>query len=128
MEMAEQIAQILGDENAMNKIKQLADGLSTNDISGLAGMLGGAASGQQASGSEIGSLVPLMLSAVGGGGGGKSGSDPNVELIRALKPFLSPKRKKRANQAVKIMKLLEMLPLLQQSGMLSNLMGGGDDD
>ncbi|MEG0542170.1 MAG: hypothetical protein RR528_07565, partial [Angelakisella sp.] len=54
--------------------------------------------------------------------------DPNVELLRALRPFLSKKRKKRVNEAVKLMKMKDMLPLLQQSGILSGFLGGDEDE
>lgn len=113
MEMAERISQLLSDENAMSQIQQLAQGLDMSSIGGLMGMLSGG--GESA----------------GGCGGGQpqcSQEDPNVELLRALRPFLSTKRRKRANEAVKIMKMLALLPMLQESGLLNNLMGGGEDE
>ena len=44
------------------------------------------------------------------------------ELIRALKPLLSEKRRKRADSAVQMLKLFEILPLMGQ------LMGGDKDE
>ncbi len=46
--------------------------------------------------------------------------DHRSELIRALKPLLSDKRRKRADEAMQMLKLFEMLPLLTE------MMGGND--
>ena len=45
-------------------------------------------------------------------------TDSRTRLIEALKPLLSEKRRKKADEAMQLMKLLEIMP------MLSNLMGG----
>lgn len=45
-------------------------------------------------------------------------SDDRTRLIEALKPLLSEKRRKRADEAMQMMKLFEILPAL------SGLMGG----
>ncbi|MDR0531464.1 MAG: hypothetical protein LBG83_05305 [Oscillospiraceae bacterium] len=39
--------------------------------------------------------------------------DPRTDLIMALKPHLSRRRQHRAEQAVQMMKMLELLPALQ---------------
>ena len=44
--------------------------------------------------------------------------DDRTKLIEALKPLLSEKRRKKADEAMQILKLLDILPTL------SNLMGG----
>ena len=41
--------------------------------------------------------------------------DPRTDLILALKPHLSPRRRQRAEQAVQMMKMLELLPALQEA-------------
>lgn len=42
--------------------------------------------------------------------------DARSDLINALKPLLSEKRRKRADEAAQMIKLLELLPLLQGEG------------
>lgn len=42
-----------------------------------------------------------------------NGRDPRTDLILALKPHLSRRRQHRAEQAVQMMKMLELLPALQ---------------
>ena len=49
------------------------------------------------------------------------GEDKNTALIKALKPHLKPERQKKADEAIRLMKLVEMLPLIQKSGLF-----GGD--
>lgn len=41
-------------------------------------------------------------------------SNKNVDLIMALKPHLSPESQNKADQALRILKLFEVLPLLRE--------------
>lgn len=41
-------------------------------------------------------------------------SNKNVDLIMALKPHLSPETQNKADQALRILKLFEVLPLLKE--------------
>ena len=50
--------------------------------------------------------------------------DKNTEFIRALKPLLKPKRQTKADEAIKMMKIFSMLPILQKSGMLGQILSG----
>lgn len=52
-------------------------------------------------------------------------SDKNTDLLRAIKPHLSEKRQKRVEEAVQLMGLLRLLPMLKESGILEKLLGGG---
>lgn len=47
-------------------------------------------------------------------------NDYRANLLIALKPLLSEKRQKRADEAIRIIRLLDMLPLLKESGLLSD--------
>lgn len=125
MDIAERLEQILGDEETFSQIQQMAAAL------GGGGQQGSPDTKKDKSGDIPPGLDPNLLGSLMGmlgGMPGGDGSDPGVELLRALKPFLSKRRRKRAAEAVKIIKLLEMIPLLQQSGMLGGLMGGSEDD
>lgn len=44
-----------------------------------------------------------------------NGRDSRTDLILALKPHLSRRRQHRAEQAVQMMKMLELLPTLQEA-------------
>ena len=50
--------------------------------------------------------------------------DENVELLKALRPFLSEKRQKKVDDAVKLMGLMRLLPYIKEGG-LSALAKGG---
>ena len=45
-------------------------------------------------------------------------------LLRALKPHLAEENRKKVDEAVRILMLLDLLPLIKESGLLGNLLGG----
>ena len=49
--------------------------------------------------------------------------DKNNDLIMALKPHLKPERQAKAENAIKIMRLITLLPLLKDSGLFGKLGG-----
>ena len=67
--------------------------------------------GLNLSSNEMAALMK-MLSAFKGGGA----SDDRVRLLMALKPHLSGERRKKADQAAKMLRLVPLLPLLKESG------------
>ena len=50
-------------------------------------------------------------------------SNPRVDFLRAIRPLLSEKRAKKVDDAIRIMQLIQVLPLLKESGLFSF---GGD--
>lgn len=52
--------------------------------------------------------------------------DRNVELLLALKPHFGEKRRKKVDDAIRVMQLIKVLPALRETGLFSNLFGGGD--
>lgn len=68
---------------------------------------------QQSASDMFSSIDPKMigkLTKIMGAMNGEPGK--RCKLIEALKPNLSPERQKRADQAIQILKLLEILPLI----------------
>ncbi len=51
--------------------------------------------------------------------------DQNIRLLESLRPFLEEERRKKADEAVKLLHLMRLAPLLQESGILGKLTGGG---
>ena len=45
--------------------------------------------------------------------------DKNTELLRALKPHFSEERAKKVDDAVRILQLIRLLPLVRESGLLN---------
>ena len=50
-------------------------------------------------------LMPLLQN---------KGDDERTRLIAALKPLLSPHRRKRADEAIQLMRLMDMLPMIEK--------------
>ena len=46
-----------------------------------------------------------------------SQSDPNIEFLRAMKPLLSERRARKIDDAIRVMQLIELLPLIKESGL-----------
>ena len=63
--------------------------------------------------------IAKLMKIMGSLGGRKN--DERTGLLLALKPHISEKRRERVDRAVKILKLLDLLPLLQDSGIFNFL-------
>lgn len=48
--------------------------------------------------------------------------DKNTQLLLALKPHLRPENRQKVDNAMKLMKILGMLPLLRECGFLDGLL------
>lgn len=49
--------------------------------------------------------------------------NPNIDLLRAMRPLLSPRRARKVDDAIRIMQLIQLLPALKESGLFAL---GGD--
>lgn len=105
------LGSILNDSSSMEKIKQLAAGLMQNEKPP-----------EKANDNPLGSImndaqsmsqILKVMSALN-----NSGTDRRSELLLALKPHLSPERAARVDRAVKILRLLSIAPLLNDSSIL----------
>ncbi len=50
--------------------------------------------------------------------------DQNTELLRALKPHFSEERAKKVDEAIRILQLIRLLPLVKDLGLFNRLKGG----
>lgn len=117
------------------------------DLSSLAGMLGGSGGG----GFDLSALSGLLGGGAGPGGENDSAAggfdlskidvgmimklqqmmssfnreDDNTRLLHALKPHLRKERQQKADEAIRLMQLMEMLPMLKESGLFGGDAGGG---
>lgn len=116
-------------------------GLDTAKLSSLLSSLGGAGGlnalsgllGGNGGGGGLGALSGLLG---GGGGGGLDGDtlqvvskilpllstfrqeDNNTRLLHALRPLLGPERQKKVDEAIKMLSMLRLLPVLRGQGIL----------
>ena len=105
------------------------------DFASLLGMLGGIGGGDredksppppQDQGNQGGGLGfdPALLSTLSRAMAALREPDKNIQLLKALRPYLEAERQKKVDEAVKILHLMKLAPLLQESGLLSGLLGG----
>lgn len=69
-------------------------------------------------GFDIGMLLQLqgLLSGI-------SGEDNSTKLLYALKPYLADERQSKVEKAVKILKIVKMIPAIRQTGLLEKFLG-----
>lgn len=112
-DLSEKLAGILNDPESMERVRKMAESILGEgakekeeapspefDISSLLGM------------EDIGRLMSILAKFR------SSGNDPKAQLLYALKPHLSPPRREKVDTAVKILKIIELLPLIGETGIL----------
>ncbi|MGI5959561.1 MAG: hypothetical protein ACOX60_09120 [Massiliimalia sp.] len=135
-EQLKNVAQMLGSSASAQDLPSASSSDSTQgglDLSSLAALLGGQENTSSASsdsshetdnpfsGIDINMLMQVqsMLSSM-------QEEDDNTRLLLALKPHFNPARQKKVDQAVKMLRLLSVLPMIQKSGLLGGLFGDGN--
>lgn len=119
-DLSAKLTQLLNDPDGMKQLQSMAQGLLGEgglDISALmpqeetksampdlSGMMGGISPDQ------INMMMKLMSAF------NRTKDDDRTRLLMALRPHLSDKRKERVDQAVKLLKLASVLPLISESG------------
>ncbi len=108
----EKLAQILNDPESMNRVREMAETLLSQeekkpkeepsfDIPDSAELM------------NIMSIVSKLNA---------KNDDSRTTLLSALKPHLSEPRREKVDTAIKILRLLELLPVLKESGVLGKLL------
>jgi hypothetical protein len=138
------LAGMLGGALGQNQSQQQA----APDLSGLAGILGNALgqaqpntqAGNADNGFDVSTLTNMLGGPPqGGGGGGAPAIDmnmilrlsqamssmqsnrQNVDFLLALKPRLNDTRAKKVDDAIRVMQIIQFLPLLKESGIFEGL-------
>lgn len=148
-DLSQQLNQILSDPQSMQQIQGMmsALGLGNNTSSGstspaappepdpsaLAGMLSalGGGSGSSAPApppqNPLGGVTPELLQTVTRLApllSQVNREDDSTRLLHALRPLLSEKRRKKLDEAIKILQMMRLMPLLKDSGLFSGLLSG----
>lgn len=119
------IRDLLQDPQSMAQIQNLAQSLGLNDQqpaqtntqNPLQALLPAAVSQTQNADPTLSMLMraaPLLSKA--------NEEDDASRLLAALRPLLSESRQKKLDNAGRILKLLHLLPLLRESGLLQNIL------
>ena len=105
----------------------MAEDKGMPDLGSLLPMLLGALEQDEAGGKgtgaeeQTGGIDPAMLSGLLSVAGTLTGDDESVQLLRALRPMLTPERQGRVDDAIRICRLAALLPILKESGLLGKL-------
>lgn len=119
------IRDLLQDPQSMAQIQSLAQSLGLNDTqptqsntqNPLQALLPAVSTPQQSTDPMLSVLMraaPLLAKA--------NEEDDAARLLTALRPLLSEPRQKKLDDAGRILKLLHLLPLLRESGLLQNIL------
>jgi hypothetical protein len=147
-DLASMITQLLNSEEGMQQLRSVASALGLSDqpagaagqaspdfgpaadgapppakggfgdLSSLFGSAGQSSSGAPPLDLNTAMLLGRAMSALGQ-------DDSNIQLLRALKPHFSDERAKKVDDAIRILQLIRLLPLLRDSGLLGFLKGEG---
>ncbi len=106
----DKLSKILNDPESMEKVRKMAENLLGEDEEPTAG--GGDDTGLDPA--ALAKIAGIMKKLRGGG-------DNRTALLLALRPLVSEARQKRVDTAVKLLRLIEILPGLQESGIFDFL-------
>ena len=101
---------ILNDPESMNKVRQMAQSLLGEEESEES--TNGSENQSIVNSADIGRIMGIL------GKIENKGTDNRTKLLLALKPHLTGKRREKVDSAIKLLKLIEALPLLKQAGIL----------
>lgn len=143
-DISSRISQILSDPQSMQQLQTIAQSLGLGapseptiqeapppspasggiDMNQLTALLSQFGLGQQAAVSSAPSIDMNSILQIQKAMQLFANGNKNVELLRSLRPLLSEKRQKKVDDAVRIMQLIQMLPMLKESGIFGALGGG----
>lgn len=107
----------------MDNIADILSNLSAQDIENLketaAALFSQGKQEENKSADLFGSLGAdaQMISKISGIMQAMNHEDSRCDLIRALKPLLKPERQHRADEAIRLLKIISMLPLLREQNL-----------
>ena len=107
-DLSEKLKGILNDPESMANLKNMADSLLSGDNGE-----GNENSGDMPPIENIGAIISIMSKL------NSDGDNDRTRLLNALKPYLSEKRQAKTDNAIKILRLLELWPLIKESGMFN---------
>ena len=104
------VSEVLSDPQAAEKIRQVAASLSQGkELPDLPVDAAESAAGEGASSSDVPGGIGKVLATLNGGG--KHGKE--IDLLRAVKPYLRDSRAERVDGVIRAIRMLDMLSGLQ---------------
>lgn len=111
-DLSQKLADILEDPQSLERVRQMAESFLGNNSP--------KEETSEKSSEEFGDMPPFedlqaIINIISHLNSQKD--DKRTQLLNALKPYLSDQRKSKADNAIKLLKLFELLPLLKDSGL-----------
>lgn len=111
-DISKTLADLLNDPDSLSRVREMAENLLGNQSAPSppendAGSIFG---DMDIDPSQIGKIMSVMSKLK------SNRDDDRSRLLLALKPHLSPPRREKVDTAVKLLKLIDLLPLLKDSG------------
>ena len=132
-DLAGKLQEILGSEEGMRQLQEMANMLGLSGEAGDVspppgtpdrnGLFSGLSPAGQPAGAEPPPISAAELARLGALLQSTRQETPSAALLGALRPFLRESRQKKVDTALKILRLLPLLPLLRESGLFSGLTG-----
>lgn len=105
-ELQSRLAEILNDPESMNRVREMAQGL-------FSGEQQNEPPSALADANEMQQIIRLVSKFK------NQGDDHRTRLLEALKPNLSEPKQEKVDTAIKLLKIIDMLPTLRESGILN---------
>ncbi len=113
-DLNQKLAQILNDPESMNRVKEMAESILSqnekpqqeeeNSVFGIPDS------------NELMNIMSIVSKL------NQKNDDARTNLLAALKPHLSEPKREKVDTAIKILRLLDLLPVLKESGILGKLL------
>ncbi len=110
-DLSQKLAGILNDPESMERVRKMAESILSDDNGQPQSASNTPDLGNLPSGDELNAIMSIVTRL------NSSKDDERTHLLNALKPYLSKKRQAKTENAIKLLKLLELLPLLKDSGL-----------
>ena len=141
-DLTQQLQKVLSDPQTMGQLQGLLSSLGGQeekpatapsggpDLSALLGALGGGQASPppaESPSTTLAGINPQALSLMARLGpllSQANREDDATRLLRALLPLLGEARQKKVDEAIQILQMLRLLPLLKESGVFSGLLSG----
>lgn len=107
-DLNEKLSELLNDPDGMEKIRKMAQTL-----------LGESEKPPEDSGNTLPNIDMASVAKVMSLLKSNRQDDKRIKLLYALKPNLSPEKQEKVDSAIKILKLIELAPLLGEAGLIS---------
>ena len=108
-DLGSKLESILNDPDSMERVRRMAQSLLSDDDTDAANSDPGGTQNPFSS-ADIGRIMSILSKIEGGT------DDNRTRLLLALKPHLTDRRREKVDSAIKMLKLVEALPLLKEAG------------